>query len=45
MNRETVLVTAAAGGVGMAAVDIASNVLNAKVEAKRYNLRNSNEWC
>lgn len=28
---ETVLVTAAAGGVGMAAVDIASNVLKAKV--------------
>ena len=29
--RETVLVTAAAGGVGMATVDLAANVLKAKV--------------
>ena len=30
--RETVLVTAAAGGVGLAAVDLAANVFKAKVD-------------
>ena len=40
---ETILITAAAGGLGLAAVDIAANIYKAKVEIYRVMMTNQNE--
>lgn len=37
LYRDTALVTVSAGGLGLAAVDLASNLFNAKVRCYCYN--------